>query len=168
MLFRSWGLCEWVAFTCAKRRINSLLIEDSARGTDVTNEIKRIYADRDWGVTLIPARGDKWTRAHSIVSMFVDDMIYAPGQWTCAHHGKADCKECPQESFNWNWRDWVQTVIDEMCVFPRGAHDDLVDSSVQALRYLRDQGLAVRREEKQFMDLAAATYKPPSRALYDV
>jgi predicted phage terminase large subunit-like protein len=150
---KSWGLCEWVAFTCSKRRVNTLLIEDSSRGTDVNNEIKRLFADRGWGTQLIPARGDKWSRAHSVVDLFTDEMIYAPGEW---------------QGDNWVWRDFADIVINQACAFPRAAHDDLVDSMVQALRYLRDNGLAIRRDEKLAEDFRRAIYKPPSIPLYDV
>jgi hypothetical protein len=34
---------------------------------------------------------------------------------------------------------WVADFIDEMAAFPNGAHDDCVDSTTQALNYLRQE-----------------------------
>lgn len=146
----TWGLCEWVNFTCTKRRVDVLLIEDSARGTDVNNEIKRIYHDKPWGTQLIPARGDKWSRGHAVVSMFTDAMIYAPGQW---------------KNDTWEWRSWAGDAIGDICAFPHGTHDDIFDSAVQALRYLRDNNLAIRREERDVIAAEMATFKRQSASV---
>jgi len=148
-----WGLTEWVAYSCGRARATNLIVEDTARGTDVNNELRRLFSDRSWGVELVPARGDKWSRASSTVDLFTDDMIYAPGEW---------------QGDNWIWRDFAALMIDESCKFPRGQHDDLIDSMVQALRFLRDRGYAIRREEKLAHDMRMAAYKPPSIPLYDV
>lgn len=163
-----WGLCEWTAFTCQKRGVERLVVEDSARGHDVNAEIRRLYANRDWGVVLMPARGDKWSRANAVVDLFVDDMIYAPGNYLCSTHNVPYCKDCPSEATAWYWRDFVQDVINEMCSFPRGAHDDLVDAFVMGLRHLREIGMAVRREEREILEREMAMFKPRARspALY--
>ena len=38
-------------------------------------------------------------------------------------------------------RDWAEPLINQLCSFPEVRHDDLVDSTTQALRILRDMGL---------------------------
>jgi phage terminase large subunit-like protein len=38
-------------------------------------------------------------------------------------------------------RDSAELVITEMEVFPKGRYDDLTDSTTQAIRYSRDNGL---------------------------
>ena len=38
--------------------------------------------------------------------------------------------------------EWAEKVIDQAESFPRGAHDDLVDSMTQALSHLRVIGFA--------------------------
>lgn len=131
---QKWGLVEWVAHTCTRRRVDRLIVENKARGHDVVKEIKRLYADRTWGVRPVePKGGDKIARAHAVVDLFTDHMIEAPAEIT--EHGDV------------RWLDWADTVIRDMSVFPRGSHDDIVDSATQALRHLRDIGMAIRRDE---------------------
>ena len=143
---------EWVDWTCKKRRVDRLVIEDASSGYDVNQELMRVVADRDYGLVLVPAKGDKWARAHAVVDMFTDDMIFAPGEF---------------QGDVWCWRDHAQIVIDEMCQFPRGQHDDLIDSMVMALAYLRKTGLAVRREEWTLTERLQAQHRPkPSQPLY--
>jgi hypothetical protein len=43
--------------------------------------------------------------------------------------------------------DWAGMVINECANFPKGTHDDMVDSVTQALGWLRLAGLAERRDE---------------------
>ena len=155
-----WGLTEWVNYTCQRRKVDRLIVEDSARGHDLNNEIRRLHGARNWGVHLIPARGDKTARAHSVVDLFTDGMIYAPGEWLCHAHNLPHCKLCTEDTMTWRWRDWAQMVITDMSVFPKGAHDDIVDSAVHALRHLRDIGLAIRREERQLTEEMMAKERP--------
>jgi hypothetical protein len=156
-----WGLTEWVNFTCQRRRVDRLIIEDSARGHDLNNEIRRLHGARDWGVHLVPARGDKTARAHSVVDLFTDSMIYAPGEWICPEHERPFCKACPEESMVWRWRDWADMVVTDMSVFPKGAHDDVVDSAVHALKHLREVGMAIRREERNLVEEMQQREKAP-------
>ena len=44
-------------------------------------------------------------------------------------------------------RPWADMVINQLAVFPKGKHDDLVDTTSMALRHLRDIGLLVRGAE---------------------
>lgn len=163
-----WGLTEWVNFTCSKRRINRLLVEDSARGNDVNNELRRLYATRDWGVRLVPAKGDKVLRANAVVDLFADDMIYAPGQWVCPKHEKAGCKdkECEGADRVWRWRTWAEEVIIDCSVFPKGTHDDIVDSTTMALKHLREIGMAVRKDETKYEDEERMRHKPQRTPIY--
>ncbi|TXH16116.1 MAG: hypothetical protein E6R03_06030, partial [Hyphomicrobiaceae bacterium] len=163
-----WGLVEWVEFTCSRRGVEVLLVEDSARGHDVNNELQRIYTSKNWSIQMIPARGDKWVRAQAALPVFTDEMVYAPGQWHCNAHGRAHCdvENCTLSGAEWRWRDWVQSVIDEMATFPRGAHDDQVDSVTMALNYLRRRGIAIRREERDAIEEDLARYKKPLKPLY--
>jgi hypothetical protein len=38
-------------------------------------------------------------------------------------------------------RDWAEVLVSQLCSFPEVRHDDLTDSTSQALRILRDMGL---------------------------
>lgn len=162
----SWGLVEWVDFTCTSRQVDVLLIEDSARGYDLNNEIKRIFANKPFGVILERAIGDKWARAAACVTIFTDEMVTAPGRWYCNTHGKPDCDPVCMQTSTWKWREWAEDVITEMSTFPRGTHDDLVDSVTMALLYLRRRAIALRREERDAIEEEMARYKKPLKPLY--
>lgn len=162
----SWGLVEWVDFTCTSRQVDVLLIEDSARGYDLNNELKRVFANKPFGTQLERAIGDKWARAAACVTTFTDEMVFAPGRWYCNAHGKPDCDPVCMENSGWKWREWAEDVITEMSTFPRGNNDDLVDSVTMALLYLRRRGIALRREERDAIEEELMRYKKPLKPLY--
>jgi phage terminase large subunit-like protein len=82
--------------------------------------------------------GDKVARVHAIQHLFADEMIFAPD------------------------KAWADMVIDQCAVFPKGSRDDLVDSTSQALRYLRDSGFALKREEYATDATEEMMYRSPS------
>jgi predicted phage terminase large subunit-like protein len=166
MLIYAWqdrlefnALCEKVLELCifSKERefsfpVDRLIIEAKAAGHSLTQELYRMIGGRGkMGLDLIdPARG-KWTpdkvaRVHSIQHLFADKMIYAPE------------------------RAYSDMVINQCAIFPKGSHDDLVDSTSMALRYLRDAGFALRREEHSIASADEMTYRSPrsSAPLYPV
>ena len=59
-------------------------------------------------------------------------------------------------------------VINEMTSFPYGRYDDLTDSATQALKYLRDMGLAQTDEEAHAAELETVMHRPQKKALYPV
>jgi len=106
--------------------VDKLLIEAKGNGQSVGQELSRLIRGTGrLGVDLIDPKkyGDKWTRVNSIEHLFRDGMVYAPD------------------------RSWADKVINQCALFPKGAHDDLVDTVSQALRWLRDMGFALRKEE---------------------
>lgn len=127
-------LIEAVTDTCirpsvsgkANFPVDKLLIESKGAGISVAHELYRMWRGHGrLGIDLIDPKkyGDKVARVQSIQHLFADGMIYAPD------------------------KVWAQKVIKQCSVFPKGSHDDLVDSTSQAIRYLRDQGFALKREE---------------------
>lgn len=147
----SWGLIEWVAYSCKLRKVDRLLIEAKASGLSVAQEISRLYQQEGWGIELIDPRSDKEARAHSIIPLFSDKFIFIPSS-------VEDNELIPYE--------FADELIRQCEVFPRGSHDDLVDSMTQALRHLRDVGLAIRREEYAHDYEEARKYRPPLPPLY--
>jgi predicted phage terminase large subunit-like protein len=128
-------------------KIDKLLIEAKASGISVAQEIRRIVGfDAKFGVELInPTRqGDKVARAHSIVHIFSEEMVYAPD------------------------KAWADKVIDQCARFPKDTHDDLVDSTTQALRYLRDTGFVLRKEEHDFDVNESLAYRKKLQPIYPV
>lgn len=138
------GLVERVAATCRRMKVDVLLIENKAAGISVSQEIRRLYRDASWRTVLFdPSRlGDKVNRLHAIVPIFSQGLVYAPAM------------------------DWAQMVQDEVRAFPRGAHDDLVDTVAQALRWMRDNGIILRLDERGSEVEAYVASQKPAQPLY--
>ena len=142
---KHWGVCEWANHTAKRFNCDTLLIENKANGIDVANEFRRLYRDAPFSVQLDdPGRRDKVARAHAVVPMFADKMIYAPD------------------------RDWAELAISLCANFPKIAHDDLVDTVTGALLYFRRSNLAALRSERLQEEEALKKYRPKSRPLYPV
>jgi predicted phage terminase large subunit-like protein len=106
--------------------VDRILIEGKANGQAVAHELERMFRGSGrLGIEIIDTKqyGDKTARAISIQHVFADGMVYAPD------------------------KAWADMVIRQCSVFPRGSEDDLVDTVTQAIRYLRDTGFVVRRNE---------------------
>jgi predicted phage terminase large subunit-like protein len=148
--WREWlelhDLVTKIAKSCKTFKVDRLLIENKASGISVGQELERLFGREPWGIDLIdPKSQDKIARAHSVVPTFVDGVVVAPLS-----------------------REWAQMVVQECADFPRGRHDDLVDSAVMSLKYLRDIGLAELGSEIQAARTDSLKYKSRSqtKALY--
>lgn len=120
--------------------VDKLIIENKASGPSIGQELYRMFrGSGKLGIELINPKlyGDKVARVHAIEHLFADEMIYAPN------------------------KEWADKVIDQCAVFPRGSKDDLVDSTSQALRYLRDTGFALKREEYSVEENESLLYISP-------
>jgi predicted phage terminase large subunit-like protein len=119
-----WGLCEHLTDICKRFNVDTVLIEAKASGISVAQEMKRLNKLASWTVKLCnPGNLDKVARVYSIQPIFSNGQVYAPE------------------------KDWADKVISQCEVFPRGKHDDLVDTVSQALRYLRDNNFLARADE---------------------
>ena len=102
----------------------TVLIEAKAAGLPLIFELRRMgipVAD------FTPSRGnDKHARVNSVAPLFESGRIYAPKE-----------------------REFAQEVIEECAAFPYGEHDDLVDSTTQAIMRFRDGGLITHPEDYQ-------------------
>jgi predicted phage terminase large subunit-like protein len=89
----------------------TVIIEAKASGTPLTHEL------RNMGIPVVnftPSRGkDKLSRVHSVSPLFESGLIWAPD------------------------KSWAHELIEECAAFPNGEHDDLVDSTTQALMRYR-------------------------------
>ena len=73
-----------------------------------------------------PGKGnDKIARVNSIADLFASGVVW-----------------CPE-------RRWAEEVMDELASFPNGDHDDLVDSSSQALMRFRQGGFIQIASDEQ-------------------
>jgi predicted phage terminase large subunit-like protein len=140
----TWGLVEWIAYTCRRFRADRLLIENKASGKDVANEMRRLYGEDQWLVQLVEPNRDKVTRAHAVEPTFAAGYVFAPDT------------------------DWAEKFIEECEVFPKGKHDDRVDALTQGLKFLRENGLIQHNFELAAEYREAAAHRAPVKALYDV
>jgi predicted phage terminase large subunit-like protein len=102
-----------VAEQAARHKPNSILIEDKASGTPLIQDLKRA------GVFFIkayepPSQMDKVMRLHAQTAEIENGKVLLPRS---AH--------------------WLRDYVQELISFPGSKHDDQVDSTTQALDYLR-------------------------------
>ena len=126
-------LVQKVIDTCRAGRVDILVIENKAGGIWVREELMKEMRSGEWVVVLDTPTVDKIARAHAVVPLFVDGVVHAPFMH---EHGV--------------WRSWAEMAIAEIESFPTGKHDDIVDSVVGGLGYLRRNDLiklSVEHEE---------------------
>jgi predicted phage terminase large subunit-like protein len=152
-----WGIVEWTLETCRSPtlHVDLLIIEAQARGEDVAEEIRRQLAGEAFGVHVVRPRGDKWARVNAVSHLFSNGRVFAPQLWN-------------ENEKEWRYPTWASAVIDEVTVFPRGAHDDLVDTMSAALLHLRDSGFLVRKDESISEIESELQYRPKRVPLYPV
>ncbi|MEL0176678.1 MAG: phage terminase large subunit [Pelagibacteraceae bacterium] len=100
----------------------TVLVEAKASGLPLTYELRQM------GIPVVnytPSKGnDKHSRVNSVAPLFESGTIYAPKS-----------------------RTFAQDVIEECAAFPFGDHDDLVDSTTQAIMRFRQGGLISHPED---------------------
>lgn len=110
---------------CTRMKVDLLLIENKAAGHSVAQELRRVFNSANFAVQMYdPKTLDKVARLYSIQHIFSEGMVYAPN------------------------KDWAEMVIRQTSSFPRGAHDDLVDTVSMGLKHLRDVGMLTRAPER--------------------
>jgi predicted phage terminase large subunit-like protein len=102
---------------------DTLIVEKRASGAPLIYELRRM------GIPMseyTPGKGnDKIARVNSIADLFASGVVW-----------------CPE-------RRWAEEVMDELASFPNGDHDDLVDSSSQALMRFRQGGFIQIASDEQ-------------------
>lgn len=137
-------LVEKIITTGRKWKADRLLIEAKANGLSVAQEIQRLCGGEEWGVQPVNIKsGDKVTRAYSVQHILENGLVYAPE------------------------RRWANLVLDEASMFPKGQHDDLVDTCTQAWRHLRDTGMLQFVGETDARIAVEHAPRGPVEPLYD-
>jgi phage terminase large subunit-like protein len=95
-----------------------------------------------YSIQLVRPVGDKVARALSVQPLFSQGLIFVPV------------------------KDWAEVLISQAATFPKGKHDDLVDSMSMALRYLRDVGMAQTDEEVRDEENERVTNRLRLKSLY--
>ena len=99
----------------------SVIVEAKASGLPLTYELRQMDIPV---VNFTPSRGnDKHARVNAVAPLFESGMIWAPDQ------------------------KFADEVIEECAAFPYGDHDDLVDSTTQAIMRFRQGGLIQHPED---------------------
>ena len=131
MLMYAWegryelhDLIAKVADTCMQFNVDNVLIENKAAGHSVAQEMRRLFGGHRFGIQMFdPKSQDKVARLYSVQHLFAEGLIFAP------------------------ITQWAEKVITQVGVFPKGKHDDLVDTVSMAMRHLRDTGILIRGSE---------------------
>lgn len=101
---------------CARHpETTAVLIEDKANGPAVMDALR----DDVPGLLPVEPDGSKTARAYAVTALFAAGNVWLPDA------------------------AWRADYDEELTAFPAGAHDDQVDATTQALRYLKSHGLAV-------------------------
>jgi predicted phage terminase large subunit-like protein len=157
-------LVNRIAKTCRRPMypVDRVLIEAKASGISVAQELLRLFGSEDFAVDLVNPKGDKNARALSVQPLFAPStrIIRMPN---------GTHKPIDTPGIIWAPdRAWADMLKNEAASFPKGRHDDLVDSMVTALIWLRKSGIAKRREERLQEMVDGQKYQPQAEKLYDV
>ena len=92
----------------------AILVEDAASGQGA--QIQELRHESALPIIPVKVDSNKLARAYAITPMIEAGRVFLP-------------KSAP----------WLNDYVDELAAFPNGVHDDAVDSTTQALNYLRHQ-----------------------------
>lgn len=95
---------------------HGVLIEDKANGPAIISELQKEIA----GVIAVSPDGGKMSRTQAMAPLWEAGNVELPDPQVF---------EVP----------WIESYIHNLCTFPRAAHDDDVDSTSQALIYMRNR-----------------------------
>ena len=102
---------------------DTVIVEAKASGQPLTDELRKMGIPV---VNFTPSKGkDKHTRVNSVAPLFESGMIWAPEQ------------------------EFAEEVIEECAAFPFGDHDDLVDSTTQAIMRFRQGGFVLHPDDEK-------------------
>ena len=93
---------------------DAILIEDKANGPAVIDELRKEIP----GIVPVSPHGGKLSRAQAMAPLWEAGSVHLPDPQVF---------KLP----------WMETYIHNICTFPRAAHDDDMDSTSQALIYMR-------------------------------
>lgn len=152
-------LVQKIASICQARSADVCMIEAKSNGIDVISEIRRLYGRRSWMTIGIDPKGDKVARLLSVQPSFSGEFKMDPATGAGVWHGGVIW--APNKEF-------AQMVIDRVAAFPKARQKGIVDTVSQAVKWARDGGLILTREEHEEMVEEELAYRKPQRPLYDV
>jgi predicted phage terminase large subunit-like protein len=125
-----------------KKRPDLILIEDKSAGISLIQDLNRAHVPV---IGYNPGKADKVQRLNIVANIIKAGRVWVP-------------ESGERKGFV---RKWAEGMVSQICSFPEGAeHDEYVDCTSQALRYLRDGGWITidipRREDYDEDDLIDA------------
>jgi predicted phage terminase large subunit-like protein len=105
------NLKQMIVTLATEWKANAVLVEDAASGQSLIQELK---AGTTLPVLPIKPDRDKVSRANAVTPLIECGKVFIP-------------ESAP----------WKDTFLDETSSFPNASHDDIVDSTTQALNYMR-------------------------------
>lgn len=132
--FESPDLRRRVLSMARDHRVDTTLVEDTELGRALTQDLRRTG---DLYPVLSKARFDKLARLLAQAARFEAKQVFLP-------------RDAP----------WLASYLAELLSFPTGRHDDQVDSTSQALRYLTSR-TPVERERPQTIQRPQTRRRPP-------
>lgn len=136
---------NWQGLASPRFPVHRLLIENKAAGISVSQELHRLLSvNSTFTIEMYDPRehGDKIARLHSIDHCFSGGYIWAPV------------------------KDWAEKVIEQCAQVPYCTHDDLADTVSMAVRWFRDHGYLIRKEESLEESWLSLQYRKPLPPLY--
>jgi predicted phage terminase large subunit-like protein len=130
MIKPMWGS---PALRDAGRGVDTLIIEDKGSGISLRQVLAR---EGIMAVAYNPGRADKLARLHAISHIFAHGFVFIP----------------ESETRPGQFKTWAEPLVEQVCSFSgRGSipHDDLLDTTTQALRYLADYARMSATEEME-------------------
>lgn len=155
---------EKIIATATRMKVDKLLIENKATGIPVSQEIVRLTREEKFTIELVnPDRGEgvgdtaKIARANAISIFHREEREGGQTRPGCVY---VPCLTTPAGSWP---RTWADTLMAQCASFPKGKHDDAVDSYVYGMLWLRKRGMIRRQAEVQAEErraLMAPTTEP--------
>jgi len=128
------------------KKIDMVIIEDKGSGISLRQTLER---EGIMAYAYNPGRADKLTRLHMVSAVFARRQVWLP----------------ESEKYPGRPRTWAEPMVAQLCAFTGSGsikHDDLVDSSTQAVRLMMDKNLLTfeRREKERERDEVKIPRKP--------
>lgn len=146
-----------------------ILIEHKSRGRDVADELLRLYASEPWQIVLLKVSStvDKIARLNAVTHFFSGDVRKAPATYDPATGEQVPGIDVWAGGMVWAPdTDWADEVINEVSIFPRGAHDDHVDCLSQFFAWARKNGVVLRSVEHEAIETEKKRFKRPQGVPY--
>lgn len=154
-------LVKKVGDMCKTHNADVCLVEGKANGISVISEIRRLYGRREWSTVQFDPKGDKVARLTSVQPTFSGEFVTDPD--TGAEDWRGGVVWAPD-------REYAQLTIDRVSAFTGGKQKALaiVDTTSQALHWLRINGHILTREEQEAQEEEDLMFRGRKRPIYDV